>query len=93
MIDAANHSYFIHSRDYDDGLTARDISFIDESLSTREFSDDIDLEAREPRISAKKFFGAIGRGLRKAAGVFFGRELDETENVLSRDYTFEEDLA
>lgn len=79
-------------RDYDDDLVARDITFSAEPLSAREFSNDIDLEAREPRLSAKQFFGAIGRGFRKIAGAIFRRELDEAEDLLSRDYTFEEEL-
>jgi hypothetical protein len=81
------------ARDYED-LDAREITFAAEPLFTREFSDDVDLEAREPRISrgAKRFFGAIGRGFKKVAGVLFGRELDESEDLLSRDYTFEDDL-
>jgi len=61
-------------------------------MFAREFTDDIDLEARDPRISrgARRFFGAIGRGIRRVAGAVFGRE--ESEDLLSRDYTFEEDL-
>jgi hypothetical protein len=82
------------ARDYGDDLIARDISSDVEPLTAREFTDDIDLEARDPRISrgARRFFGAIGRGIRKVAGAFFGRELDESEDLLSRDYTFDEDL-
>ena len=83
------HNLFYYSRDYDDDdLFERDISFDDEPLFARELTDDIDLEAREPRVrisnGARKFFGGIKR-------LFFGREVDE-DDLLSRDYTFEEDL-
>jgi hypothetical protein len=81
------------TRDYDD-LFERDISLAVEPQFTREFSDDIDLEAREPKVrisaGAKRFFSRVGNGLKKAAGFLFGRELDDTEDLLSRDDSFED---
>jgi len=79
------------SREYDDSLVERAV--VVEPLLTREIGDEIELEARDPKLSFGGFFKAIGKGLGKVAGAILRRrELDDTDDLLARDYAFEEDL-